>query len=161
MRQTTFPKGKNNCQMNGVEQIARKWYLVDAKDATLGRLASRIATKLMGKDKATFTSYANDGDGVVVINARHIKVSGNKLEKPFYWHTGYAGGIKSRTIAERLESDPCHVIMKAVQRMLGKGPLGRAQLKNLRVYADAEHANSGQKPIAWDVKSEHKMNTRA
>lgn len=155
MRQTTFPKGESN------SGNARVWYLVDAKGATLGRLASRIAFKLLGKDKVTYTKYNNHGDGVIVINARHIKVSGNKLEKPFYWHTGYAGGIKQRTIEERLNShDPGCVMMKAVERMLGKGPLGRAQLKNLRVYADEEHKQMGQKPLVWDLKSEHKMNVR-
>lgn len=157
MRQTTFPKGSDNIEATR----NRKWYLVDVKDAVLGRVASRIALKLLGKDEPKFTTYANHGSGVVVINARHIKVTGNKLEKPFYWHTGYAGGIKQRTIKERLEShDPGQVLMKAVERMLGKGPLGRARLKNLRVYADEMHANSGQKPEVWDLKSEHKMNTR-
>jgi large subunit ribosomal protein L13 len=157
MRQTTFPKGKSINEVGN----SRVWYLVDAKDATLGRIASRIAFKLLGKDKPTYTQYSNDGDGVVVINARYIKVSGNKLEKPFYWHTGYAGGIKQRTIKERLEShDPGCVITTAVKRMLGKGPLGRAQLKNLRVYADGEHKQLGQKPLTWDIKAEHKMNVR-
>lgn len=157
MRQTTFPKGSIS-DFNA----QRKWYLVDAKDATLGRVASRIALKLLGKDDAMFTTYSNTGSGVIVINARHIKVSGNKLEKPFYWHTGYAGGIKQRTIKERLESkDPACVLMKAVQRMLGKGPLGRAQLRNLRVYPDETHVNAGQKPEVWDLRSEHKMNVRA
>ena len=157
MRQTTFPKGK----ANGMAGQERKWYLVDAKDAILGRIASRIAIKLLGKDEPGYTSYANNGSGVIVINARHIKVTGNKMEKPFYWHTGYAGGIKQRTIEERLESkDPSQVLMKAVQRMLGKGPLGRAQLKNLRIYPDADHANKGQKPEVWDLKSEHRMNTQ-
>ena len=157
MRQTTFPKG-NDIK---TAMSARTWYLVDAKDATLGRIASRIAMKLLGKDEPTYASYANTGSGVIVINARHIKVSGNKLEKPFYWHTGYAGGIKQRTVKERLEShDPGQVLTKAVERMISRSPLGRAQMKNLRVYADAEHAQMGQKPIVWDLKSEHKMNTR-
>ena len=157
MRQTTFPKG------NDIKQAmsARTWYLVDAKDATLGRIASRIAMKLLGKDEPTFATYTNTGSGVIVINARHIKVSGKKLDKPFYWHTGYAGGIKSRTIQERLEShDPGQVLMKAVERMITRSPLGRARMKNLRIYPDGEHANIGQKPVAWDLKSEHKMNTR-
>jgi large subunit ribosomal protein L13 len=153
MRQTTFPKGTNN--------EPKKWYLVDAKDAVLGRVASRIAMKLLGKDDPNFTTYLNDGSGVIVINARHIKVTGNKLEKPFYWHTGYAGGIKERTIAQRLESkDPGQVLMTAVKRMLGKGPLGRSQLKNLRIFADDSHTHMGQKPEVWDLKSEHKMNVR-
>lgn len=155
MRQTTFPKGDSGIAKQ------RKWYLVDAKDAVLGRLASRIALRLLGKDDPMFTTYANHGSGVVVINAKHIKVTGDKLNKKFYWHTGYAGGIKSRTIEERLNShDPTHVIVKAVERMLGKGPLGRAQLKNLKVYAEEAHVNHGQKPEVWDLKSEHKMNIR-
>ncbi len=157
MRQTTFPKGDDI--KKAVSE--RTWYLVDAKDATLGRIASRIAQRLLGKDKPTFTTYSNCGSGVIVINARHIKVSGNKLEKPFYWHTGYAGGIKKRTVKERLEShDPGHVLTKAVERMITRSPLGRARMKNLRVYSDADHSNMGQKPIVWDLKSEHKMNTR-
>lgn len=157
MRQTTFPKG----EAIKAATHARTWYLVDAKDATLGRLASRIAMRLLGKDEPTFATYTNTGSGVIVINARHIKVSGKKLDKPFYWHTGYAGGIKERSIKERLEShDPGQVIMKAVERMITRSPLGRARMKNLRVYADEAHANVGLKPIVWDLKSEHKMNTR-
>ena len=81
MRQTTFPKGNNN--------KPKKWYLVDAKDAVLGRIASRIAMRLLGKDDPNFTTYLNDGSGVIVINAKHVKVTGNKLEKPFYWHTSH------------------------------------------------------------------------
>jgi len=158
MRQTTFPKGAETGK-----NFQRKWYIVDAKDAVLGRIASKIASRLLGKDDVNFTTYANNGPGVVVINARHIKVTGKKFEdKIFYWHTGYAGGIKQRTIRERLESkDPTHVLMKAVQRMLGKGPLGRLQMKNLRIYADGEHTQMGQKPEVWDLKSEHEMNVRS
>lgn len=152
MRQTTFPKGK---------QPAKKWYLVDAKDAVLGRLASRIAIKLLGKDNPAFATYVDDGAGVIVINARHIKVTGNKLEKPFYWHTGYAGGIKQITIEQTLESKfPERVLMRAVKRMLGKGPLGRDQLKNLRIFADEMHTHAAQKPEIWNVAQEHKMNKR-
>lgn len=153
MRQTTFAQG----EVSG----NRKWYLVDVKDAVLGRVASRIAARLLGKDSVDFSTYANNGPGVVVINARHIKVTGKKMDKPFFWHTGHAGGIKQRTIAQRLESkDPTVVLMKAVERMLGKGPLGRAQLKNLRIYADAEHSNSGQQPQVWNLKEMHEMNVR-
>ena len=153
MRQTTFPKGK---------LLQKKWYLVDAKDAVLGRLASRIAKRLLGKDNPNFSTYVDDGAGVIVINARYIKVTGNKLEKPFYWHTGYAGGIKQITIQETLESKfPERVLMRAVKRMLGKGPLGREQLKNLRIFADSHHTHQAQKPEAWNVVSEHVMNKRA
>jgi large subunit ribosomal protein L13 len=150
MRQTTFSKGKE-----------RRWFLVDAEGATLGRIASRIATKLMGKDKPTFNKHSDDGDSVIVINAKNVKVTGKKLDKPFYWHTGWAGGIKQITIGERLESKfPERVLIKSVERMLGKGPLGRAQLRNLKVYAGSEHPHTAQNPIIWDIKSEHHMNKR-
>lgn len=150
MRQTTFSKG---------EVKERGWFLVDAKDGVLGRLASKIASRLMGKMSPRFSTYANDGDCVVVVNAQHVKVTGNKLEKPFYWHTGYPGGIKSRTIQERLESKfPERVFIKAVQRMLGKGPLGRAQLRNLKVYAGNDHPHAAQNPQIWDLKSENRKN---
>jgi len=152
MRQTTFPKGKPE---------AKKWYLVDAKDAVLGRIASKIASRLMGKDNPRFATYQNDGACVVVINARHIKVTGDKLNKPFYWHTGYAGGIKQITIQESLDSkNPSQVLMRAVKRMLGKGPLGRAQLKNLRIFADEDHSHVAQNLQTWDLISEHRMNKR-
>lgn len=152
MRQTTFPKGTSE---------PKKWYLVDVKDAVLGRIASRIASKLLGKENPSYTTYANDGDGVIVINAKYIQVTGNKLEEPFYWHTGHPGGIKSRTIKQRLESEfPERVLMKAVERMLGRGPLGRAQLRNLRIYAEAEHPHAGQNPEIWNLAEEHKKNKK-
>ena len=152
MRQTTYPKG---------EIKNRKWHLVDIKDCVLGRVASRVASILNGKNNVNYTTYSNNADGVIVINAKHIALSGDKLQKPFYWHTGFPGGIKQRTIEERLNShDPCHVFRKAVERMLPRGPLGRAKMKNLRIYADESHAHHGLQPLVWDLKSEHVMNQR-
>lgn len=150
-RQTTFPKGN---------VAKRKWYIVDVKDCVLGRVASRIAAVLIGKEKNDlYTTYANNASGVIVINAAHIKVTGDKLEERFFWHTGFAGGIKSRTMKERLNSkDPGQVIFKAVERMVPRNALGRAKMKNLRVFAEAEHVHQGLNPIVWDLASEHSMN---
>lgn len=152
MRQTTYPKG--NLQK-------RDWLIVDVKDCILGRMASAIAKALNGKSSAFYTPYANNGFGVIAINAKHIKVTGNKLSERFYWHTGYAGGIKSRTIKERLESkDPTHVLYKAVERMLPRGPLGRAKMKNFRIFSESEHIHNGLCPKVWDLASENSKNKR-
>lgn len=152
MRQTTYPKGK-------LEQ--RKWLIVDVKGCVLGRVAAQIAHVINGKSNVMYTPYANNGFGVIVLNAKHIKVTGNKLSKPFYWHTGFAGGIKQRTIKERLNShDPTHVLYKAVERMLPRGPLGRLKMKNLRIFAESEHCHQGLTPVVWNLAEENSKNKR-
>ena len=128
-------------------EIERKWIVVDAKDQILGRLAVQIATRLMGKDKPTFTPNADTGDFIVVVNAEKVRLTGNKLDKKiYYWHTGYPGGIKSETARERLEKYPERVLSAAVRGMLPKSRLGRAMLKKLKVYAGPDHPHAAQKP---------------
>jgi large subunit ribosomal protein L13 len=123
------------------------WYLVDASGQTLGRLASQVAHVLRGKHKPTFTPHEDLGDHVVVINARHVRLTGNKLrDKVYHHHTGYIGGLKSITAEKLLEKDPTRVITSAVQGMLPKNRLGRAMGRKLKVYADAAHPHQAQKP---------------
>jgi large subunit ribosomal protein L13 len=136
------------------------WVLVDATDKTLGRLATRIAMVLRGKHKPEFTPNADTGDYVVVINAEKVRVTGNKAEQSvFYWHTGYPGGIKGRTIRQRIEGKhPGSVVEKAVERMITRGPLGRRQMKNLHVYAGPDHPHAGTQPTVLDVASMNRKN---
>ena len=125
----------------------RKWYVVDAKDAVLGRLAVKIATCLRGKNKPIFTPNADTGDFVIVINADKIRLTGKKLtEKVYYHHSGYIGGIKSRTARDLMEQKPEAIIEKAVWGMLPKNKLGRAMFKKLKVYKGAEHPHKAQTP---------------
>ena len=127
--------------------IDRKWYVVDATDKTLGRLASEVAKVLRGKNKAIFTPHIDTGDFVIVINAEKIKVTGKKLDqKIYYHHSDYVGGMKETTLKEKLAKKPEEVIELAVKGMLPKGPLGRAMIKKLHVYAGPEHKNAAQKP---------------
>ena len=127
--------------------IDRKWYVVDATNMTLGRLASEVAKILRGKNKAIFTPHIDTGDNVIVINAEKIKVTGKKLDqKIYYHHTGYVGGLKQATLREKLAKKPEQVIELAVKGMLPKGPLGRQMFKKLHVYAGPEHAHAAQKP---------------
>lgn len=143
--------------------VTRKWVVVDAKDVVLGRLAAVLATRLRGKHKPIYTPHVDCGDNIVVINAERVKLTGRKLDgENFYWHTGYPGGIKSRTYAERLAGKrPEQVLIKAVQRMIPKGPLGRAQMKKLYVYAGDTHPHEAQKPEALDVGAMNSKNKRA
>jgi large subunit ribosomal protein L13 len=128
-------------------EIERKWYVVDAKDAVLGRLASRVATYIRGKNKPVFTPNVDTGDFIIVINAKQIKLTGRKLsDKVYYHHSGYIGGIKSRTAKEILEKNPEELIHKAVWGMLPKNRLGRAMIKKLKVYSGAEHPHKAQQP---------------
>lgn len=128
-------------------EVERKWYLFDAKDMVLGRLAARIATYLRGKNKPVFTPNVDTGDFVVVVNAGKIRLTGKKLDdKVYYHHSGYIGGIKAATAKERMDSDPEGIIMDAVWGMLPKNRLGRAMLKKLKVYRGSEHPHSAQKP---------------
>ena len=127
--------------------IDRKWYVVDATDMTLGRLASEVAKVLRGKNKAIFTPHIDTGDYVIVVNAEKIKVTGKKLDqKVYYNHSDYVGGMKETTLAEMMAKKPEKVIELAVKGMLPKGPMGRDMIKKLHVYAGAEHANQAQKP---------------
>lgn len=143
--------------------VERKWYVIDAEDVVLGRLASRVANVLRGKHKAMYTPHIDTGDHVIIINAEKVKLTGKKLQqKRYYWHTGYPGGIKDRTMGQILDGRfPERAIEKAVQRMIPSGPLGRAQLKKLRVYAGAEHPHEAQQPEVLDLAAMNPKNKRA
>lgn len=127
--------------------IERKWYVVDATNMTLGRLASEVAKVLRGKNKAIFTPHIDTGDYVIVINAEKVKVTGKKLDqKIYYHHSDYVGGMKETTLREMLAKKPEKVIELAVKGMLPKGPLGRQMYTKLHVYAGPEHQHAAQKP---------------
>ncbi len=127
--------------------IDRKWYVVDATDMTLGRLASEVASVLRGKNKPIFTPHMDTGDYVIIINAEKIAVTGKKLDqKIYYHHSDYVGGMKSATLREKMNKKPEEVIEHAVKGMLPKGPLGREMYKKLFVYAEPEHKHAAQKP---------------
>jgi len=127
--------------------IDRKWYVVDAKDAVLGKLATKVATYLRGKNKPVFTPNVDTGDFIIVINADKIKLTGNKVsDKVYYHHSGYIGGIKAQTAKELLEKKPETIIEKAVWGMLPKNRLGRTMIKKLKVYRGAEHPHQAQTP---------------
>ena len=144
-------------------EVKKDWVLIDAEGLVLGRLAALVANRLRGKHKPTFTPHVDCGDHVVIVNARKVRVTGAKAEQSvFYWHTGYAGGIKGRTVRERLDSRfPERVIEKAVERMITRGPLGRQQMRNLHVYAGAEHPHAGQSPASLDVGALNRKNKAA
>ncbi|HYQ48688.1 MAG TPA: 50S ribosomal protein L13 [Thermodesulfovibrionales bacterium] len=128
-------------------EIERKWYVVDAKDAVLGRLATKIATCLRGKNKPVFTPNVDTGDFIIVINADKVRLTGRKLDdKVYYHHTGYIGGIKAQTAKSMMEKTPEKVIEKAVWGMLPKNTLGRQMLRKLKVYKGAEHPHKAQAP---------------
>jgi len=127
--------------------IERKWYVVDATDMTLGRLASEVAKVLRGKNKAIFTPFMDCGDYVIVVNASKIKVTGKKLDqKIYYHHSDYVGGMKETPLREKMAKKPEQVVELAVKGMLPKGPLGRQMYTKLHVYAGAEHEHAAQKP---------------
>ena len=142
--------------------IQKKWVIIDAEGLVLGRLASIVATILRGKNKPTYTPHMDDGDNVIIINAGKVALTGNKrADKTYYWHTGYPGGIKQRTAEQILDGKfPERVVHKAVERMITRNPLGRQQMKNLRVYAGAEHPHDGQNPEVLDVASMNRENVR-
>jgi large subunit ribosomal protein L13 len=142
--------------------IQKKWVVIDADGVVLGRLASQIALRLRGKHKPTFTPHMDTGDNIVVINAEKVKLTGQKHDQSiFYWHTGYPGGIKERSKGQILEGrHPERVIMKAVERMLPEGPMGRKVLGNLRVYAGTEHPHAAQNPEVVDIASKNPKNKR-
>lgn len=133
--------------------IKRKWYIVDAKDQILGRLAAKVATVLRGKHKPIFTPHLDTGDGVIVINASQVKVTGRKLNQKVYRrYSGYPGGLREVSLEVMLAKKPAMVIRLAVERMLPTGPLGRDLVKKLRVYADDKHGLTGVKPLVLEVK---------
>ena len=133
--------------------IDRKWYVVDATDMTLGRLASEVAKVLRGKNKPIFTPHIDTGDYVIVVNAEKIKVTGKKLDqKIYYHHSDYVGGMKETTLKEMMAKKPEKVVELAVKGMLPKGPLGRQMYKKLHVYAGPEHEQAAQKPEVLEIK---------
>ena len=134
--------------MPSASTIERKWYVVDATNKTLGRLAAEVANVLRGKKKPTYTPFLDTGDYVIVINAEKIKVTGKKLDqKVYYHHSDYVGGMKEETLREKLANSPAEVIELAVKGMLPKGPLGREMYTKLHVYAGAEHPHAAQQPV--------------
>ncbi len=142
--------------------VQRNWVLIDADGLILGRLAALIASRLRGKHKPQFTPHVDCGDHIVVVNADKVKVTGNKLDQAvFYYHTGYPGGIKDRTLRNRLGGKkPEQVIEKAVERMITRGPLQRRQMRNLHVYAGTEHPHTAQRPVVLDVGALNRKNRR-
>jgi len=141
-------------------EVKKDWILIDADGLVLGRLATIVAMRLRGKHKPQFTPHVDCGDHVVVINAEKVHLTGKKLtDRMFHYHTGYPGGIKGRTVAQRLASKrPGQVVEKAVERMITRGPLQRAQLKHLHVYAGSTHPHDGQKPEKLDVAAMNRKN---
>ena len=134
------------------EDIKRQWYLVDAKDKILGRLATKVAVILRGKHKAIFTPHVDTGDGVIVINAAKIRVTGRKLKQNVYRrYSGYPGGLREVTLETMLARKPATVIKLAVRRMLPGGPLGSKMLKKLKIYSDDKHRQQAQGPIVLEV----------
>jgi large subunit ribosomal protein L13 len=132
--------------------INRQWYIVDAKDKVLGRLASKVAVILRGKHKAIFTPFLDTGDGVIVVNAAKIRVTGRKLKQKVYRrYSGYPGGLREVTLETMLAKKPATVIQLAVRRMLPGGPLGRDLIKKLKVYADDKHIHKAQNPVVLEV----------
>ena len=143
-------------------EVTKKWVLIDAEGLVVGRLASIVANILRGKHKPTFTPHVDDGDNVVIVNAEKVAFTGKKYaDKKYYWHTGHPGGIKERTARDIIEGRfPERVLEKAVERMIPRGPLGRRQMKNLRVYAGPEHPHEAQQPEKLDVASLNSKNKR-
>ncbi len=143
-------------------EVEKKWFIVDAEDVILGRMAAIIANRLRGKHKPMFTPHIDCGDHVIVINAEKVKLTGKKRDADkFYWHTGYPGGIKERSKGQILDGKhPERVVEKAVQRMMPEGPMGRKQFGNLRVYAGTEHPHAAQNPEVLDIASMNEKNKR-
>ncbi|EYE87730.1 50S ribosomal protein L13 [Fervidicella metallireducens AeB] len=139
--------------MANAQDVQRKWYVVDATDKTLGRLASQVAAILRGKNKATFTPHVDTGDYVIIINAEKVALTGKKLDQKLYRkHSLYPGGLKETPYRKMLETKPELVVEEAVRRMLPKGPLGSKMFKKLKVYAGAQHEHEAQKPEVLELK---------
>jgi large subunit ribosomal protein L13 len=144
-------------------EIVKKWVVVDADGVVLGRLASAIAIILRGKHKPTYTPHMDCGDNVIVVNAEKVHLTGRKRDQDvFYWHTGYPGGIKGRSKGQILDGRfPERVLVKAVERMVPRGPLGRQQMSNLRVYAGPAHPHEAQQPEPLDIAARNPKNKRS
>ncbi|MEX0899598.1 MAG: 50S ribosomal protein L13 [Gammaproteobacteria bacterium] len=134
------------------ETVKRDWYIVDATDKTLGRLATELARRLRGKHKPEYTPHVDTGDYIVVVNADKVRVTGNKLaDKVYYHHTGYIGSMKSITLGKMMDKHPTRAIEVAVKGMLPKNPLGRSMFQKLKVYAGPDHKHTAQQPQALDI----------
>lgn len=134
------------------QDVDRSWYVVDAEDKTLGRLATEIAHRLRGKHKPEFTPHVDTGDYIVVVNAEKVRVTGNKVnDKIYYRHSGFPGGIKAMNFRDMQDQHPERIVEKAVKGMLPKNPLGRAMFKKLKVYPGAEHPHAAQQPQPLDI----------
>ncbi len=147
---------KNTLRMKtfnaNAQTVRREWYVVDATDKVLGRLASEVATRLRGKHKPEYTPHVDTGDHIVIVNAEKVRVTGNKAQaKLYHWHTGYPGGIKEICFAEQIKRHPTRVIESAVKGMLPKNTLGRAMFSKLRVYAGPEHEHQAQQPKTLEL----------
>ncbi len=144
-------------------EVDKKWVVIDANGLVVGRLASLVALRLRGKHKPTYTPHVDCGDNVIIVNAAKVVLTGRKVErKVYHHHTGFIGGIKERTAKSILEGRfPERIVEKAVERMLPRGPLGRKQLGNLRVYAGAEHPHAAQNPEPVDIAAMNRKNTRS
>lgn len=145
------------------KDIEKSWTLIDADGLVVGRLAVLIANRLRGKHKPSYTPHMDCGDHIIVINAGNVVLTGNKrADKVYHWHTGYPGGIKDRSAAKILEGKhPKRILQKAVERMIPRGPLGRQQLKNLRIYPGPEHPHAAQEPVTLDVAALNTKNARS
>ena len=143
--------------------VERAWWLIDAEDVVLGRLASIISMRLRGKHKPMYTPHLDCGDNIIIVNAEKVKLTGRKLaNKIYYRHTGYPGGIKQRTAGEIMEgTHPERVVLKAIQRMIPRSPLGRQQFSNLRVYCGSDHPHAAQAPEILDVGAMNPKNRRS
>ena len=136
------------------QDVERSWWVIDAEEKTLGRIATEIAHRLRGKHKPEYTPHVDTGDFIIVVNAEKVRVTGNKEEGKTYWrHTGYPGGIKGVSVGDMRATHPERIIEKAVKGMLPKGPLGRAMYRKLKVYAGAEHPHAAQQPVALEVNA--------
>jgi large subunit ribosomal protein L13 len=144
-------------------EVEKKWVLIDGTGLVVGRLASLVALRLRGKHKPAYTPHVDCGDNVIIVNAEKVVLTGRKVQQKVYrHHTGYIGGIKERTAKFILESKfPQRIVEKAVERMLPRGPLGRRQLGNLRVYKGPEHPHAAQQPETLDVAAMNRKNTRS
>ena len=135
------------------ENVDRQWFVIDASDKILGRVATKIANRIRGKDKPTFTPHTDGGDYVVVINAEKIKVTGEKFnDKKYYTHSLYPGGLKTKTFREMNEKHPERIIEEAVKGMLPKNKLGKSMIKKLKVFSGPDHDHESQQPIEWNPK---------
>jgi len=134
------------------EDVERSWWLIDAENKTLGRLATEVARRLRGKHKPEYTPHVDTGDYIVIVNAANVHVTGNKETGKIYWsHSGYPGGIKGTSVAVMREKHPERIIEKAVKGMLPRNPLGRAMFRKLKVYAGAEHPHAAQQPQVLEL----------